>query len=79
MLVPKTDRKAGAVEVDLHLLAHRQADAAILLGHGQPEQAHFLHGLDQLGRYLVVFFEMVLGGHQPFTHETLNGGQQELE
>ena len=72
-------RGAAELEVDLNLLAHREADPAELFGHRQAEKAQLLHRFDQLGRHLVVLFEMVLERHQALAHEALNGGQQDVE
>ncbi|MNN51390.1 hypothetical protein D3C81_1660240 [compost metagenome] len=58
-------------------LRHRQADAAVVFGDGDAEQAHLLHVRDDIGGDVVGLFQRVLGGLQAFVDEALHRGAQQ--
>src|SRR5690606_9227955 len=76
-----TEGRRGLADLEghQHLLFHRQAEAAVLLGDGQAEQAHLLHLLDDVLGNDVFFGDTLFRWDQPFTHEARNGVQQLVE
>ena len=65
------------LEDDLRLFRHVQAEAAVILGHGQPEQAEFLHFLDDLGGDGILLLDAVLVRDQPLVEQTAHGLAQQ--
>jgi hypothetical protein len=49
--------------------------AAVLLGDGEPEQAHLAHPVDDLLRVLVGVLEVLSVGDDLLVHELVHGGQ----
>ncbi len=77
----RTEGQRGLADLECGpaLLAHRQADATVLVGDRQSEQAHRLHVVDDVGGHLVEFLDGVLGRHQTLDDEALHRGQQQVE
>ena len=79
-LVPNTERKAGLARPsskrDQALVFHGQAQAAVLLGDAEAEQAQRLHLLDQLWRDLVLLRGARLDRAQALGDEAADGVDQ---
>jgi hypothetical protein len=75
----RTEREGGVAQVVHHVafLRHRQADATVVLGNGDAEQAHFLHVGDDVGRHVVDLFERVFGRLQAFVDKALHRSAQQ--